>query len=47
MFASHEYPEMGYTSRLEHHIHLKPDAFSKHQKLYSLPPEKREILRHE
>jgi hypothetical protein len=28
-------------------IHLKPDAVSKHQRPYKLPPHKRDVLRHQ
>ncbi|KAK3085455.1 hypothetical protein FSP39_003638 [Pinctada imbricata] len=31
---------------MQHHIHLKPDAISKHQRPQRLSPDKREILRH-
>jgi hypothetical protein len=30
-----------------HQIHLKPDAVSKHQRPYKLPPHKRDVLRHQ
>jgi hypothetical protein len=32
---------------VEHQIHLKPDAVSKHQRPYKLPPHKRDVLRHQ
>lgn len=38
---------MGFTRVLEHHICLKPDAVSKHQRPYRLSPDKKEVLRHQ
>ena len=38
---------MGFTSLVEHRIALKPNAVSNHQRPYRLPPDKREVLRHQ
>jgi hypothetical protein len=32
------------TNLVEHQIHLKPDAVSKHQRPYKLPPHKRDVF---
>ena len=39
--------QLGLTNLVEHQIHLKPDAVSKHQRPYKLPPHKRDVLRHQ
>lgn len=46
-FVTAENPDIGVTNIVQHTIHLKPDAISKHHKPYRLPPEKREVLRHQ
>lgn len=45
IFVTKENPSLGFTSLVEHTIHLKPNAVSKHHKPYRLSPEKREVLR--
>ena len=47
IFVTKENPSLGLTTLIEHQIHLKPDAKSKHQRPYKLPPDKREVLRHQ
>lgn len=46
-FVTDDNPDIGVTSVVQHTIYLKPDAISKHHKPYRLPPEKREVLRHQ
>jgi hypothetical protein len=41
LFVTKENPKLGLTNLVEHQIHLKPDAVSKHQRPYKLPPHKR------
>ncbi|CAC5411037.1 unnamed protein product [Mytilus coruscus] len=45
LFVTKDNPNLGFTSLIEHKINLKPNAVSKHQNPYRLPPYKREILR--
>ncbi|XP_062587193.1 uncharacterized protein LOC134248836 [Saccostrea cucullata] len=45
IFVTKENPSLGFTSLVEHTIHLKPNAVSKHHKPYRLSPDKREVLR--
>lgn len=45
LFVTKDNPDLGYTTLVEHRIHLKPNAVGKQQKPYRLPPQKREILR--
>ena len=47
IFVTEDNPGLGFTKVVEHQIHLKPDAKSKHQRPYKLSPEKREVLRHQ
>jgi hypothetical protein len=47
VFVTDSSPDIGVTNVVQHTIHLKPDAVSKHHKPYRLPPEKREVLRHQ
>jgi hypothetical protein len=47
LFVTKENPKLGLTNLVEHQIHLKPDAVSKHQRPYKLPPHKRDVLRHQ
>ena len=47
IFVTKQNPSLGLTTLVEHQIHLKPDAKSKHQRPYKLPPDKREVLRHQ
>lgn len=47
VFVTPDNPDMGFTSLVEHRIALKPDAVSKHQCPYRLPPDKQEVLRHQ
>lgn len=47
VFTTKSNPSMGFTRVLEHHICLKPDAVSKHQRPYRLSPDKKEVLRHQ
>lgn len=47
IFVTDENPSLGLTNLVEHHIHLRPDAKSKHQRPYKLTPEKRAVLRHQ
>lgn len=46
-FVTSDNPDIGVTNVVQHTIHLKPNAISKHHKPYRLPPEKREVLRHQ
>ncbi|KAK3105335.1 hypothetical protein FSP39_022873 [Pinctada imbricata] len=46
IFVTKDNPGLGFTTLVEHHIHLRPDAESKHQRPHRLPPDKREVLRH-
>ena len=46
VFVTDENPNLGFTTEVEHTITLKPNAVSKHQRPYRLPPDKRLILRH-
>ena len=46
IFVTKQNPGLGFTTLVEHHIHLKPDAISKHQRPHRLSPDKKEILRH-
>ncbi|KAK3093847.1 hypothetical protein FSP39_020940 [Pinctada imbricata] len=46
IFVTKENPGLGFTTLMQHHIHLKPDAISKHQRPHRISPDKREILRH-
>jgi hypothetical protein len=47
LFVTKENPKLGLTNLVEHQIHLKPDAVSKHQRPYKLPLHKRDVLRHQ
>lgn len=47
IFVTKENPDIGLTNVVEHQIHLKPDAEPKHQRPYRLPPDKKEVLRHQ
>ena len=47
VFVTKDSPDIGVTRVLQHTIHLKPNAISKHHKPYRLPPDKREVLRHQ
>ena len=47
VFTTPEHPDIGFTPLVEHKISLKPDAQTKHQRPYRLPPDKREVLRHQ
>lgn len=44
IFYTKENPSLGFTSLVEHTIHLQPNAVSKHHKPYRLSPDKREVL---
>lgn len=44
IFDTKENPSLGFTSLVEHTIHLQPNAVSKHHKPYRLSPDKREVL---
>ena len=46
LFVTPDNPDLGLTRVVEHQIHLKPEAISKHQRPYKLAPDKREVLRH-
>ena len=46
MFVTKDNPGLGFTTLVQHHIHLKPDVKSKHQRPYRLNPDKTEVLRH-
>ena len=46
VFVTDGNPNLGFTSEVEHTITLKPNAVSKHQRPYRLPPDKRLILLH-
>lgn len=45
IFILKENPSLGFTSLVEHTIHLKPNAVSKHHKPYRLSPDEREVHR--
>lgn len=45
IFVTKQNPSLGFTTVVEHKIHLKPDVVSKHHKPYRLSPDKREVLR--
>lgn len=47
VFVTPDNPDMGFTNLVEHKVSLKPDAVSKHQRPYRLPPDKREVLHHQ
>lgn len=47
VFTTEDNPDIGFTALVEHRITLKPDVVSKHQRPYRLPPDKREVLRHQ
>ncbi|KAK3089628.1 hypothetical protein FSP39_005185 [Pinctada imbricata] len=47
IFVTKDNPNIGITQVVQHTIHLKPNALSKHHKPYRLPPYKREVLRHQ
>ena len=46
LFVTKDNPGLGFTTLVQHHIHLKPDVKSKHQHPYRLNPDKKEVLRH-
>ena len=47
IFFTKDNPGLGHTTNVKHEIHLKPDAKSKHQRPYRLPPDKKEVLRYQ
>ena len=47
LFITKNNPDLGHTKVVKHEIHLKPDAKSKHQRPYRLPPDKKQVLRHQ
>lgn len=47
VFMTEDNPGLGHTTVVKHRIHLKPDAKSKHQRPYRLPPDKKLVLRHQ
>ncbi len=47
LFVTQHSTELGVTDMVQHRIHLKPNAAPKHQRPYRLPPDKREVLRHQ
>lgn len=47
LFVTPDSPDLGYTDVVKHKIILKPNAKPKHQRPYRLPPDKREVLRHQ
>jgi len=47
VFVTEESPDLGFTDLVQHRIHLKANAQSKHIHPYRLPPHKREVLRHQ
>ncbi len=47
VFVTEANPALGLTSVVQHKIHLKPNFIPKHQRPYRLPPNKREVLRHQ
>ncbi|XP_045176579.2 uncharacterized protein LOC128545883 [Mercenaria mercenaria] len=47
VFITEDNPGLGHTTVVEHQIHLKPEAQSKHQRPYRLPPDKKQVLRHQ
>ena len=49
MFVTKNSPDIGLTHVVQHHgqIQLKPDAQPKHHRPYRLPPDKKQVLRHQ
>lgn len=47
VFITESSLDIGGTNVVQHTIHLKPITVSKHHKPYCLPPEKREVSRHQ
>lgn len=45
VFVTKSSPSLGFSTLVEHEIHLKPNFVSKYQRPYRLPPDKREVLR--
>ena len=46
IFVTKDSPGLGFTTLVQHHIHLKPDTVSKHQRPHRLLPDKRDALCH-
>ena len=46
LFVTKDNPGLGFTTLVQHHIHLNPDVKSQHQRPYRLNPDKKEVLRH-
>ena len=47
LFITKDNPGLGHNKIVKHEIHLKPNAKSKHQRPYRLPPDKKQVLRHQ
>ncbi|ESO94764.1 hypothetical protein LOTGIDRAFT_161013 [Lottia gigantea] len=47
LFVTEDNPGLGLTHLVQHKIQLKDSAISKHQGPYRLPPNKKEVLRHQ
>ena len=47
VFITEENPGLGLTNVVKHHIQLKPDFQPKHQRPYRLPPDKKQVLKHQ
>ena len=47
VFITDNNPGLGLTSVIKHHIQLKPDFQPKHQRPYRLPPDKKQVLKHQ
>lgn len=47
LFVTKENPDIGLTRVVEHQIHLMPGAQPKHHRPYRLPPDKKQVLRHQ
>ena len=47
VFITDENPGLGLTHVVKHHIQLKPDFQPKHQRPYRLPPDKKQVLKHQ
>lgn len=45
IFVTKQNPSLGFTTVVEHKIHLKKDAVPKHHQPYRLSPDKKEVLR--
>ena len=47
LFVTKDSPDIGLTHVVQHQSHLKPDVQPKHHRPYRLPPDKKQVLRHQ